>query len=140
VISALELPAHVVEEMVAHCLRALPEEGCGLLGGDAETAVVGKCYPTANVAASAKRYEVDPRDLLRADREAEEGGMSLIGVFHSHTHTDAFPSPTDVAEAPDPSWHYVVVSLRHEVPALRSYRIVAGEISEEPVLVRGAGR
>jgi [CysO sulfur-carrier protein]-S-L-cysteine hydrolase len=139
VTSALELPAHVVEEIVAHCLRALPEEGCGLLAGDPRTAVVGKCYPTRNAAASAKRYEVDPRDLLSADRDAEVSGMSLIGVFHSHTHTDAYPSPTDVVEAPDPSWHYVLVSLRHEVPALRCYRIVSGEISEEPVLVRGAG-
>ena len=45
-------------------------------------------------------------------------------MFHSHTHTDAYPSPTDLGQAPDPAWHYVLVSLRHEVASVRSYRIV----------------
>jgi len=55
--------------------------------------------------------------------------------MHSHTHTDAFPSPTDVRQAPDPTWHYVIVSLKYDLPVLRSYRIVEGEIAEEPVTV-----
>jgi proteasome lid subunit RPN8/RPN11 len=131
---AFVLPLHVVDEMVAHCLGAFPEEGCGLLAGDTDSPqVVERCYPTRNAAQSAKLYVVDPRDHLRADREAEAAGLSIVGVFHSHTHTDPYPSPTDVAEAPDPTWHYVIVSLRHEVAALRSYRIVAGVVSEERV-------
>ena len=64
-----------------------------------------------------------PREHLRADRDAEARGIEIIGVFHSHTHTDAYPSPTDVAQAPDPGWHYVLVSLRDTHPTLRSYRI-----------------
>ena len=56
-----------------------------------------------------------------------------MGVFHSHTHTDAYPSPTDVAQALDPGWHYVLVSLRDTHPVVRSYRIVDG------VDHRGAG-
>jgi proteasome lid subunit RPN8/RPN11 len=87
------------------------------------------------VAASAKLYEVDPVQHLRADRDAEANGMVIMGVFHSHTHTDAYPSPTDVAQAPDPDWHYVLVSLRDTLPMLRSYRIVGGRIDEEPVIV-----
>jgi proteasome lid subunit RPN8/RPN11 len=138
--SPLQLTRQVVDEIVAHCLGTLPEEGCGLLAGDPATSAVTACHPTANAAASAKRYVVDPRDHLRADRAAEDAGLEIVGVFHSHTHTDAYPSPTDVAEAPDPTWHYVIVSLRHEVAALRSYRIVAGEISEEPVVVDEAAR
>ena len=54
--------------------------------------------------------------------------------MHSHTHTEAYPSPTDV-EIADPAWHYVIVSLRPPAPVLRSYRIEAGEIIEEPVTV-----
>ena len=54
-----------------------------------------------------------------------------LGVLSSHT--DAYPSPTDVAQAPDPDWHYVIVSLRDDLPSLRSYRIVDGEITEEQV-------
>ena len=57
--------------------------------------------------------------------------------MHSHTHTDAYPSPTDVAQAPDPDWHYVIVSLKQESPVLRSYRIVDGEITEEQVALEG---
>jgi proteasome lid subunit RPN8/RPN11 len=56
-------------------------------------------------------------------------------VFHSHTHTDAYPSPTDIQQAPDPSWHYVLVSLRQTHPVVRSYRIVDGEVTEESVVV-----
>ena len=55
-----------------------------------------------------------PSDHLRADRDAEARGLEIIGVMHSHTHTEAYPSPTDVAQAPDPSWHYVIVSLKRE--------------------------
>ena len=61
---------------------------------------------------------------MRADRDAEAHGVEIIGVFHSHTHTDAYPSPTDIAQAPDPGWHYVLVSLRDTHPVVRSYRIV----------------
>jgi proteasome lid subunit RPN8/RPN11 len=129
----LTLPTHVHEEMVAHCLKGLPEEACGLLGGDSGLGRVLTCYPTRNLAASAKLYTVDPMDHLRADRDAEAAGNSIIGVFHSHTHTEAYPSPTDVAQAPDPSWHYVLVSLRDVVPVVRSYRIVDGQITEEPI-------
>ncbi len=136
---ALEITTDVLEKIVGHCLAAFPEEGCGLLGGDPATGAVMHCYPARNVARSARLYEVDPGDHLRADRHAEAEGHEIVGVFHSHTHTDAYPSATDVAQAPDPSWHYVLVSLRHGVPSLRSYRIVDGTIEEEPVVVDGDG-
>jgi len=119
--------------MVAHCLVGLPEEACGLLGGDLETGEAVTCYPIRNVAASAKLYTVDPREHLLADRDAEASGNAIIGVFHSHTHTEAYPSATDVAQAPDPTWHYVLVSLRDTEPVVRSYRIIDGQPTEEPV-------
>jgi [CysO sulfur-carrier protein]-S-L-cysteine hydrolase len=131
----LRLPPALYAQMVSHCLSGLPDEACGLLGGDLGTGRVRRCYPTRNVAASAKLYTVDPLEHLRADRDAEAKGMSIIGVFHSHTHTDAYPSPTDVAQAPDPGWHYVLVSLRDTHPVVRSYRIVGERIDEEPVVV-----
>ena len=129
----LTLPRSVHDQMVAHCLIGLPDEACGLLGGDLVSGEAVTCYPTRNLAASAKLYTVDPTEHLRADRDAEGNGRSIIGVFHSHTHTEAYPSPTDVAQAPDPAWHYVLVSLRDMYPTVRSYRIVAGVIEEEPV-------
>jgi [CysO sulfur-carrier protein]-S-L-cysteine hydrolase len=121
--------------MVGHCYDGLPYEACGLLGGDPVTAKATLCYPAGNAAASARVYTVEPRDYLKADRDAEGRGLELVGVFHSHTHTDAYPSQTDVAQAPDPGWHYVLVSLRDIAPVVRSYRIVDGKISEESVVL-----
>jgi proteasome lid subunit RPN8/RPN11 len=126
--------------MTAHCLRALPLEGCGLLTGHLATGEVVEVIGTRNAAASARVYTVDPLEHLRADRAAEEAGLSIIGVFHSHTNTDPYPSPTDVAQAPDPSWHYVLVSLRDELASIRSYRIVDGTVREEPILTDAEGR
>ncbi|HEY2430906.1 MAG TPA: M67 family metallopeptidase [Acidimicrobiales bacterium] len=129
----LQLARSAYLEMLAHCWAGLPLEACGLLAGAADG--VSRCYPTANVAESARVYTVDPVGHLRADRDAEGRGLEVVGVFHSHTHTAAYPSPTDVAQAPDPGWHYVIVSLADGVPVLRSYRIVGGNISEEPVVL-----
>jgi proteasome lid subunit RPN8/RPN11 len=123
--------------MIGHAYDGLPEEACGLLAGDPRTGVVHRFFPCRNAAESSRIYTVDPRDHLRADREADGAGMEIIGVMHSHTHTEAYPSPTDVAQAPDPSWHYVIVTLRDEAPMLRSYRIVDEVITEERVSVGG---
>ena len=133
----LRLTGSQYRQIVAHCYDGLPDEACGLFGGDPTTGKAAVTYPTRNAAASARVYEVDPRDYLHADRDAEARGLQIIGVFHSHTHTDAYPSPTDVAQAPDPAWHYVLVSLKDLVPVVRSYRIVDGNITEEPVVLDG---
>jgi proteasome lid subunit RPN8/RPN11 len=86
-----------------------------------------------NIADSSRVYEIDPRVLLQSFRRAEREGVEVIGVFHSHTHSEAYPSPTDVNQAPDPSWHYVLVSLRDQVANVRSFRVVGAEVSEESI-------
>jgi proteasome lid subunit RPN8/RPN11 len=83
------------------------------------------------VADSAKVYEIDPQVLLQAFRRADDEGLLVLGVFHSHTHSEAYPSPTDVRQAPDPSWHYIVVSLAAMPPDIRSFRILDGLVSDE---------
>ena len=133
----LRLPKDLYMEMVAHCIRGLPDEACGLLVGAYEGPEVTHLFPTVNAAASAMVYEIDPKEMLGVDRAARALGADIMGCFHSHTHTDAYPSPTDVAQALDPGWHYVLVSLRDTHPVLRSYRIVDGTITEEPVEVPG---
>jgi proteasome lid subunit RPN8/RPN11 len=133
----LHIGREAYAEMLSACWSGLPLEGCGLLGGTTlgDDARALLCYPTDNVARSARVYTVDPKGFLRADRDAEGRGMSIVGVWHSHTHTGAYPSPTDVEQAPDPGWHYVLVSLADGAPVVRSYRIVDGKISEEPVVL-----
>jgi proteasome lid subunit RPN8/RPN11 len=120
------------DAMIATCVRALPDEGCGLLLGTTD-GVVSAVMASENVAHSAKVYEIDSRVMLRASRESDANETVILGVFHSHTHSEAYPSPTDVAQAPDPQWHYVLVSLRDVPSVIRSYRIVEGAVSEEEV-------
>jgi proteasome lid subunit RPN8/RPN11 len=129
----LTLSNAVWHQMVGHAYDGLPDEACGLFAAEPGSSLVRAFYPCRNAAASSRVYTVDPKDHLAADRDAEGRGLELVGVMHSHTHTEAYPSPTDVAQAPDPSWHYVIVSLQREAPVLRSYRIVEGTIAEEPV-------
>jgi len=129
----LSFPRDVWLAMLGHAQDGLPDEACGLLAGDPATGEASVFYPCRNAASSSRVYEVDPRDHLRADRDAEGRGLEILGVVHSHTHTEAYPSPTDVRQAPDPGWHYVIVSLKRPEASLRSYRIVDGEVAEEDV-------
>ena len=122
------------EAIIATCVRALPNEGCGLLLGTAE-GIVRDVVASANVADSARIYEIDPKVLLRATRQADDESLEVIGVFHSHTHSEAYPSPTDVRQAPDPAWHYVLVSLLDAPADLRSFRVVDGAVDEEELAV-----
>ena len=136
----LRLSVRQYETIVGHCYDGLPDEACGLLGGPVAgdgdpTGYVADVYPARNADASARTYTVDSRDMIRALRAAEGAGGALVGVWHSHTHTDAYPSQTDVRQAVDPAWIYVLVSLRHGEPALRAYRIRDGAITELGVAV-----
>ncbi len=133
----LRLSKDIYMQMVAHCLGGLPDEACGLLVGPYGGDEVDHIFATPNAAASAMIYQIDPREILRADRQAQALGFDIMGVFHSHTHTDAYPSPTDMAQALDPGWHYVLVSLRDSHPVVRSYLIADGAITEETVEVPG---
>ncbi|MDQ1425888.1 MAG: [CysO sulfur-carrier protein]-S-L-cysteine hydrolase [Acidimicrobiaceae bacterium] len=129
----LQISERVHTHMVAQAYDGLPDEACGLLAGRPGQSTATTFYPCRNAAESSRVYTIDPKDHLRAERDAEDHGMEIIGVMHSHTHTEAYPSPTDVAQAPEPAWHYVIVSLKREVPVLRSFRIVDGAVGEEPV-------
>jgi proteasome lid subunit RPN8/RPN11 len=120
--------------ILGNCYDGLPNEACGLLIGpmlgDRPSGAVSEARPCVNADASARTYTVAPKDMLRAMRAAEERGEEIVGVWHSHTHTDAYPSPTDVRQAVDPAWMYVIVSLKHGDPVLRAYAIVDGTITE----------
>ena len=128
------------QSMIDHALdeKAKPAEACGLLAGEMGEFDVKAVYPCANAAPPEKQdviYELDPGDHLKADRDAQANGWEIIGVYHSHTHTEALPSPTDIAQAPDPSWHYILVSVRHPSPVVRSFMIVDGKVAEEPLVL-----
>lgn len=133
------MPQEAYLGIVAHAHAELPNEACGLLIGDAATGAATRFVPCRNQAASSTIYTVHPLDYMAAEDEADASGQAIIGVVHSHTHTDPYPSPTDLDAAIDPSWHYAILSLRFIEPMLRSFRIdnSLGDsgISEEAVVV-----
>lgn len=139
---ALQLRREQYLAMLAHCLDGYPDEACGMLGGPLDatgrpTGDVTATYPCRNANASARTYTVDSRDLLKALRDAEDRGGDVIGVWHSHTHSDAYPSATDIRQAVDPRWYYVIISLQHADPALRAFHIRDGVVEEAAVTVAG---
>lgn len=142
----LRLARSAYDALIHAAYAGYPEEACGLFAGPADQVTpvddaggvgvieaVTRFYPCTNVAASARIYTIDPLEHLRAENDAEDQGLEINGVMHSHTHSEPYPSPTDVAQAPDPSWHYLIVSLKREVPEVRSYRIIDGVITEESI-------
>jgi proteasome lid subunit RPN8/RPN11 len=129
----LVFPAQAYAEMISAAYDGYPLEACGLLVGAGDR--VHRFVPCTNEAGSARVYTIPPKELLRAERNADDDGLTVIGVFHSHTHSEPYPSPTDVNQAPDPEWHYVIVSLKRDAPEARSYRIVDGTISSVPIAV-----
>ena len=137
----LRISQQQYREILGHCYDGLPDEACGLLAGpvagDGEPlGTVARVYPCRNAEASARTYTIDSRDMGPAMGDAHRHGFELIGCWHSHTHTDAYPSPTDVRLAAYPEWVYVIVSLKPDGdPTLRSYRIRADEIAETPVVL-----
>ena len=129
-IDSLVITDQVREAMADLAVREYPLEACGLMAGAPGSNEIVRFFPCRNADQSARVYTIDPRDHLRAERTAEDEGLEIRGVMHSHTHTEAYPSPTDVAAAPDPDWHYLIVTLKRETPEMRTFRIRGGQITE----------
>lgn len=126
----------LVDAMVAHARRDHPDEACGLLVGPEGGDRAERIIPMLNAARSPTYYQFDEHEWLRVYRELQAADEDVVVVYHSHTATEAYPSRTDVAYAQWPDAHYVLVSTRDpDAHELRSYRIVDGEVTEEPVEV-----
>jgi proteasome lid subunit RPN8/RPN11 len=126
--------------MIGHAYDGLPDEACGLLGGRSDRGTVEVFVPVRNADASSRTYSIGPDGFAAAEAVLDPLGLDIVGVMHSHTHTDAYPSPTDVDKGDNPlleGWHFVIVSLRADAPTLRSYRFVDRDSREEVVEVVG---
>ncbi len=124
------------DAIVAHARADHPDEACGVVAGPVGSGRPERFIPMANAARSTTFYEFDSMDLLKLYREMEDRDEVPVVIYHSHTATEAFPSRTDVSYASEPDAHYVLVSTREpETAEFRSFRIVDGVVSEEPVRV-----
>lgn len=135
----LRLRGAIADDMVAHCMEERPNEACGLIASASGEVV--KVFRMTNASGSPVRYSLDPKEQFAAYAKIEDEGWDLAGVFHSHTHTEAYPSPTDVRMASE-DVPYIIVSLAQEPASIRAFRIVKenwtdeeGEIREIPVVV-----
>ncbi len=126
----LTLPPEFIEEMIAHARQEAPNECCGIIAGQDGRAV--KLFRAKNSEASPYRYNVDSDDLFRIWRECQDNGWEFLVIYHSHTKTKAYPSPTDIQLAVWPESYYIIISLRRpRHPTKRAFRIIDGEVSEE---------
>ncbi len=130
----LSLDRSYVDEIIAHARQDDPNECCGIIAGNDGRAT--KLYRALNAEASPYRYNVDPKDLLRIYRDIDGNGWDMLAIYHSHAHTEAYPSPTDVRLAAWPEAYYVIVSLADEAnPVLRAFRIEDGQVKEAELTV-----
>jgi proteasome lid subunit RPN8/RPN11 len=134
------LPANLLQQMIDGARAAYPNESCGLILGSAPAADGGRALrfeATRNAADSPYRYEIHADDLYRLTVAADDADEVFWGIVHSHTHTDAVPSPTDIGLAFYPDALYVLVSLSADeadratgTPSVRAWRIVDGHVHE----------
>ncbi len=128
------------DEMVTHALEEDPNECCGILGGKNDH--VMKLYRVVNSDKSPYRYRMDPLGQLEADKDCDRNGWQFVAFYHSHTHSPAYPSATDVRMAVQNGWlnvWYVLVSLLDKQnPDIRVFRISPdGEIEEGKLHIKG---
>ncbi len=123
---------HYIDSMIAHARREAPIECCGVLGGRDEHVL--KLYQATNAERSRYRYNIEPQELFRINRECEENGWQFLAIYHSHPDSAAYPSPRDVERASWPESLYLIVSLLSpENSEVRAFRIRNGEVTEEKI-------
>ncbi len=131
---AFELDRRTWDLLIDHARSDAPFEVCGLLGVRPDRTIVH--YPVDNAERSMTYYVMDGKQLLQAMREIEDEGYELA-IYHSHTHTQAYPSATDIRLAAYPEATYLIVTLQdRDAPDIRAFDILDGEVTEKPVVVR----
>jgi proteasome lid subunit RPN8/RPN11 len=136
----LTIAAAILDAIVAHARRDHPDEACGIVAGAVDSDTPTRHVAMDNAERSTTFYRFDSTEQLRVWREMDDRDEEPVVIYHSHTATEAYPSRTDIALAPYPQAHYLLVSTRDpETAEIRSYRIVDGVVSEEPVRVLEAG-
>ena len=129
---AIRLPARVRAEMLAHAREDAPRECCGLLAGAGTT--IDESIRSANLDPDPNRYRIDPEVHIAANRRLRGSGRGVIGVYHSHPHSPAIPSPSDQAEAYYSDFIWVIVSLAvPDAEAVAAYRLGPSGFTLAPI-------
>jgi [CysO sulfur-carrier protein]-S-L-cysteine hydrolase len=136
----LTIGRDILDAIIAHARRDHPDEACGVVAGPVDSDEPQRHIPMDNVERSSTFYRFDASEQLRVWREMDDRDEEPVVIYHSHTATEAYPSRTDSSLAGEPRAHYLLVSTRDpQETEVRSFRIVGGEVTEEPVRVVDAG-
>lgn len=120
------------ESIVNHCKKEYPLEACGLLVGEGRK--VKQIFPMNNVKNSNSEYLIDPEQQFKAFRRIWREKKKLLGIYHSHPQSEAFPSVKDKKMAFYPEVIYIIVSLQNfSSPEMRGFRIKDGKVTEEKI-------
>lgn len=134
----LSIPKQFYDAMIQQALAEYPNECCGLLAGKDDR--VTQIYKMTNTQHSPVNYLMDPREQFAAFKDMRKREMELLAIYHSHPHTQAYPSKTDVRLAYYPEAAYLIMSLEDKAkPVLKGYRISQdgeGTITPEPFEIR----
>ena len=125
---AIRLPDAVRAEIVAHAREEAPRECCGLLVG--RGLLIDACVRSPNLDPNPNRYELDAGLHVATNRRLRGTGRTVSGAYHSHPHSPAWPSPSDVAEAYYADFIWMIVSLAGPEAAFGAFSIAAGRIVE----------
>jgi [CysO sulfur-carrier protein]-S-L-cysteine hydrolase len=120
----LKIQLDVLAGIAGHARDEAPLECCGLLAGKDD--LIDEYICTRNIRASDVAYQIDPAEHFAALKRLRAHGRAILGAYHSHPQTPAVPSPTDLAEAHDDDFFYVIVSLGGGAPDIRAYRLQDG--------------
>ena len=124
----------LLDELIAHAREEYDAECCGMLayaGGANGRARAVRVHRATNIFASRKRFEIDGKEVLRTINEFEDEGWDLGAIYHSHTHTEPYPSQTDINFAANwPGLEWVIIGLAGGEPEVRCYVIDGGEVRE----------
>lgn len=136
-----QIPKTIVDEMMAHAQAEAPNECCGLLSG--KEGVVSEIDKIGNLPSDNPaivdlkvppdrrfRYVMDPKEQLEAFKKMRKNGTELLAIYHSHPHSPAYPSATDVRLAFYTDVYYIIISLEKEKPVVSAFRIVDQKITE----------
>ena len=129
------IPKVFLDKIISHALADDPNECCGILAG--ENGTFHKLFPMTNVDASPYRYSWDSKELFHVWREMEDAGWDFRLVYHSHTHSTAYPSDTDIRLANWPEASYLILSLENkDLPVARCFDIVDGVVTEKDINIK----
>ncbi len=140
----------ILDQMIAHAKREAPDECCGILAGHVAFAgaedIVTEIYEITNLSSDDPRiadlkipkdrkvrYMMNPDEQFQVMRNMRERNLAMLGIYHSHPHSEAYPSATDIRLAFYPNVFYLIISLVEDKPYVRAFFIADQKITEEKI-------